>query len=77
MTTISEKLVTLRKESGATQEEVAIQINRTIGAICNYEKGRRPIRAEHFEKIKKYCLRRKRKKSHVVAPVYQKGQGAQ
>ena len=58
MNTISEQLINLRKSAGVTQMEIAEHIGKTIGAICNYEKGRRPIRASDFERIKQYCQKK-------------------
>lgn len=60
MNSIPEQLATMRKNAGVTQKEIADHVGLTIGAICNYEKGRRPIRAKHFEKIKEYCCKRKK-----------------
>jgi len=58
MKSIPEQLIQLRKKANATQKEVAGIVGLTVGAICNYEKGRRPIRANDLEKIKEYLLRR-------------------
>ena len=55
MNSISEQITTIRKAAGVSQEELAALLGKTTGAICNYEKGRRPIRATDFEKIKIYC----------------------
>lgn len=58
MLSISKQILSLRKQAGVSQESLANLIGKTTGAICNYEKGRRPIRATDFEKIKNYCLKR-------------------
>lgn len=52
---IPEQLIDMRKAKGATLKNIADLLQLTIGAVCNYEKGRRPIRATDFEKIKQYC----------------------
>lgn len=52
--TIPEQLKRLRKSAKLTQKETGRIIGVEGGAICNYEKGRRPIRAEDFEKIKSH-----------------------
>ncbi|MDD3088739.1 MAG: helix-turn-helix transcriptional regulator [Candidatus Omnitrophica bacterium] len=52
MMTIPEQITSIRKAMGYSQEEIGNILGLTAGAICNYEKGRRPIRAEDFEKIK-------------------------
>ena len=50
--TISEQIINIRRETNKSQKEIAAILGVTAGAICNYEKGRRPIRAADFEKIK-------------------------
>ena len=50
--TISEQIIAIRKAAGVSQVDLARMLGLTPGAVCNYEKGRRPIRAHHFEKIK-------------------------
>jgi transcriptional regulator with XRE-family HTH domain len=50
--TIPEQITSIRKATGYSQVEIGNILGLTAGAICNYEKGRRPIRAEDFEKIK-------------------------
>lgn len=52
MTSIPEQILTIRKSFGLSQAALGLIIGKTAGAICNYEKGRRPIRAIDFEKIK-------------------------
>lgn len=52
MQTVSEQLINIRKKAGLSQADVAGLLKLTAGAICNYEKGRRPIRAHDFEKLK-------------------------
>ena len=54
--TISEQIINIRKTAGLSQAEIAKHLGLTAGAICNYEKGRRPIRAVDFEKIKALAL---------------------
>jgi len=58
MESIPEQLIKLRKDANVTQKEIAEVIGLTVGAICNYEKGRRPIRANDLEKIKEHCLKK-------------------
>jgi len=50
--TIPEQIKSIRQATGITQEAIGILIGKTGAAICNYEKGKRPIRAVDFEKIK-------------------------
>lgn len=57
MKSIPERITMLRKAAGLTQVELAALLGLTTGAICNYEKGRRPIRADAFEKIKTLAFR--------------------
>lgn len=52
MQTIPEQIISIRKAAGLSQAVIAAHLGLTTGAICNYEKGRRPIRATDFEKIK-------------------------
>jgi transcriptional regulator with XRE-family HTH domain len=52
MQTIPEQIVNIRKAAGLSQAALAAILKLTPGALCNYEKGRRPIRATDFEKIK-------------------------
>jgi transcriptional regulator with XRE-family HTH domain len=58
METIPDKLVKMREGAGLSQKEIARVVGLTIGAICNYEKGRRQIRARDFEIIQKHCLQK-------------------
>ena len=50
--TIPEQITKIRKAAGYSQEALGALIGVSKGAICNYEKGRRPIKAIDFEKIK-------------------------
>lgn len=59
MVNIAEQIIKIRKESGLSQKELGALIGKTAGAICNYEKSRRPIRANDLEKIKEHCHRRR------------------
>jgi transcriptional regulator with XRE-family HTH domain len=52
MIPIHEQIVAIRKACGLSQKELGDLLGKTAGAICNYEQGRRPIRATDFEKIK-------------------------
>ena len=52
MKTIPEILTQIRTSAGLTQGDIGAIIGKTAGAICNYEKGRRDIKASDFEKIK-------------------------
>ena len=65
MLTVSQQLIEIRKRAGLSQVEVASILDMTAGAICNYEKGRRPIRANDFEKLKRLLAR----------PIKRKGRG--
>jgi len=51
MSNIPEKITKIRKAAGLSQKALGIILGLTAGAVCNYEKGRRPIRANDFEKI--------------------------
>jgi transcriptional regulator with XRE-family HTH domain len=52
MQTIPEQIINIRKATGLSQVALATVLGMTAGALCNYEKGRRPIRATDFERIK-------------------------
>lgn len=52
---IPKQIQQLRKESGLSLEEFGAIIGKTAGAICNYEQGRRPIRAVDLEKLRAKC----------------------
>jgi len=52
MKSIPEQIREIRRAAGLSQAELAGMLGLTTGAICNYEKGRRPIRAEAWEKVK-------------------------
>ena len=56
---IPKQVKQLRKDSGLSLEAFGAIINKTAGAICNYEQGRRPIRAADLEKLKSQCGRKK------------------
>jgi len=58
MNSIPEQIVKLRKKAGLSQKDIADHLGKTVGAICNYEKGRRPIRAEDYLKIKELYKKR-------------------
>jgi transcriptional regulator with XRE-family HTH domain len=51
MITIPEKISYIRKVNGLSLKAVGAILGKTAGAICNYEKGRRPIRAVDLEKL--------------------------
>jgi predicted transcriptional regulator len=40
------------KKAGLKQVEVCQIIGITPSALCNYRRGDRPIRAEHFERLR-------------------------
>jgi predicted transcriptional regulator len=71
--TIPEQLFLLRKTDRSvnfTQAEVGDLIDMKAGAICNYEKGRRPIRVADFQLIEALCkLEAKRKKTKPISKI--------
>jgi len=50
------------------QEQLGKLIDVTAGAICNYEKGRRPIRAHDLEKIKALYPEQNRRAAQGESP---------
>jgi transcriptional regulator with XRE-family HTH domain len=63
MQTVSQQLINIRKRAGLSQADIASILSLTPGAICNYEKGRRPIRANDFEKLKRLFSKSKQERA--------------
>lgn len=51
---LAERLKELRKERGARQEQVAVALDISMSAYCNYEQGKREPTASVLDRMADY-----------------------